>query len=234
MLLLFLACSSVTTLSELSPRRLSLALDNDGLISSPPMYGVYAVLEWDLSGALGGCAGLDGLTLRFAEVESLAYDLGGARGTACDHDAVVSDVIEVPAWLDAESETVELYDASATVAATLSYPVAMRTLEPTEAVATSGSSTRFEWWPPSDLLPESLDVRVDVIGGESTTETVEVVDGGFDVAVPYTAADGVLRVTAELGEVGFAVTDMRGLESARVTGVLFHPAEGTVVVGSID
>ncbi len=233
-MLLLLACSAVTTLSELGPRRLSLALDNSGLASTPPTCDVYAVLEWELSGAMGGCAGLDALTLRFAEAEDSAYDLGGARGTACDHDAAVSEVFQASPWLDSESETVELYDDSATVAATISYPVAMRVLEPTEAVATPGGTTRFEWWPPSDRLPESFDVRVEVIGGGSSTETVAVGDGGFNVPVPYSAADGVLRVTALLEEAEFAVTDSRGLESTEVIGVLFHPAEGTVDVGGID
>ncbi|MBM4368551.1 MAG: hypothetical protein FJ102_20210 [Deltaproteobacteria bacterium] len=232
-MLLLLACSAVTTLSELGPQQLSLALGNNGIYESPPTYDVYAVLEWELSGAIGGCAGLDTLTLSFADEEAVAVDLGGARGTACDHDASLSEVFDVSAWIDSPSETVALHDDSATVAATISYPAALRVLDPAEAVATPGGTTRFEWWPPSDVLPESLELRVEVVGGDSSAETVEVVDGGFDVAVPYTAASGVLRVRALLEEVEIAVTDTRGLQGAEVTGHLFHPAEGTVSVGAM-
>ncbi|MBM4393036.1 MAG: hypothetical protein FJ090_18065 [Deltaproteobacteria bacterium] len=232
-MLLILACSAVTTLSELGPLRLRLSLDNEGLTSTPPRSGVFAVLEWELSSAIGGCGGLDALTLRFADEEGVASDLGGARGTACDNDAAVSETFDVSAWIDSPSETAEMYDDGATVAATMSYPSALRVLEPTEANATPGSTTRFEWWPPSDMLPESLDLGVEVIGGESSVGTVEVVDGGFEVAVPYTAANGVLRVTALLEEVEIAVTETRGLENAAVTGLLFHRAAGTVSVGAI-
>ncbi len=224
-----LACNATLTLADLEAPDLVLTLDNDGLISEPINYGVNARLDW--SGTSGtGCSALSELNVGFADVEFDAYDLGGPVGLACNTTAVANDVFDAGAWLDAESGEVRLFDSETTLTATVSYPVAMRRIDPDLEQVHPGDTVTFTWWPPTDELTDTVDIWVTTEAGDSLETTAEVVDGQLTWTIPEDAGAGWVTVAVTEDRVAMEVLSSSGFDTVAVDALLFHWAEGTITV----